>query len=129
MLRLLAAGQANPEIAARLYAAVSTVKTYVNALFGKLGATSRTKAVARARALGLLADWRAGALRCNHRAATAQKRHRYDDLSVAPPPPCRPAPSPATSPGCPLPCALRAMPSPRVDGGCYAHPGPVISTP
>ena len=56
MLRLIAAGHANPEIAARLYVAVSTVKTYVNAHFGKLGATSRTQAVARARALDLLGD-------------------------------------------------------------------------
>ena len=52
----MAAGHANPEIAARLYVAVSTVKTYVNTIFGKLGATSRTQAVARGRALGLLAD-------------------------------------------------------------------------
>ena len=56
VLRLLAAGHANAEIAARLHVAVSTVKTHVNALFGKLGATSRTQAVARARALGLLRD-------------------------------------------------------------------------
>ena len=51
----MAAGHANPEIAARLFVAVSTVKTYVNALFGKLGATSHAQAVARAR--GLLAEW------------------------------------------------------------------------
>ena len=53
----MAAGHANAEIAARLYVAVSTDKTYVNALFGKLWATSRTQAVARARALGLHAHW------------------------------------------------------------------------
>ena len=56
MLRLIAAGRANPEIAAELFVAVSTVKWYVNSLFGKLGATSRTQAVVRARELGLLAD-------------------------------------------------------------------------
>ncbi len=56
VLRLMAEGRSNGEIAARLYVAVSTVKWHVNALFGKLGATSRTQAVARARALGLLAD-------------------------------------------------------------------------
>ena len=56
VLRLMAAGHGNAAIAARLSVAVSTVKTDVNAIFGKLGATSRTQAVARARALGLLAD-------------------------------------------------------------------------
>ena len=56
MLRLIAAGRANPEIAAELYVAVSTVKWYVNSLFGKLAVTSRTQAVARARELQLLAD-------------------------------------------------------------------------
>ncbi len=56
VLRLMGAGLPNAAIAARLHVAVSTVKTYVNGIFGKLGATSRTGAVARARALGLLAD-------------------------------------------------------------------------
>ena len=56
VLGLLAAGLANAAIAARLFIGVGTVKTHVNRLFAKLGATSRTQAVARARALGLLAD-------------------------------------------------------------------------
>jgi LuxR family maltose regulon positive regulatory protein len=56
VLGLIAAGRANPEIAAELFVAVSTVKWYVNSLFGKLAVTSRTQAVARARELGLLAD-------------------------------------------------------------------------
>ena len=72
----MAAGQANPEIAARLYVAVSTVKTDVNAIFGKLGATSRTQAVARARALGLLADWRGTHPPPRPRAAVHQSRPR-----------------------------------------------------
>jgi len=37
-----------------LIVAVSTVKTHVNRIFGKLGATSRTQAVARAQELHLL---------------------------------------------------------------------------
>jgi predicted ATPase/DNA-binding CsgD family transcriptional regulator/DNA-binding XRE family transcriptional regulator len=54
VLRLMADGLANQAIAARLFIGVGTVKTHVNRLFAKLGATSRTQAVARARALGLL---------------------------------------------------------------------------
>ena len=54
VLRLMADGRANPEIAAELLVATSTVKWYVNSLFSKLAVTSRTQAVARARALGLL---------------------------------------------------------------------------
>jgi LuxR family transcriptional regulator, maltose regulon positive regulatory protein len=50
-MRLMATGHANAEIATQLYVAVSTDKTDVNALFGKLGATSRSQAVARARGL------------------------------------------------------------------------------
>ncbi len=56
VLGLMAAGLSNPEIAARLYIGVGTVKTHVNRLFAKLAAASRTQAVARARELGLLAD-------------------------------------------------------------------------
>ena len=55
VLELIAAGLSNPEIAARLFITVGTVKTYVNSIFGKLAVTSRTQAVARARTLGLLA--------------------------------------------------------------------------
>jgi LuxR family maltose regulon positive regulatory protein len=56
VLRLMAAGRSNQEIAAQLFIAVSTVKSYVNAIFAKLAATSRTQAVAHARAAGLLAE-------------------------------------------------------------------------
>ena len=56
MLGLIAEGLSNPQIAARLFIAVGTVKTYVNAIFGKLSATSRTQAVVRARGRGLLPD-------------------------------------------------------------------------
>ncbi|RIK38474.1 MAG: hypothetical protein DCC55_21030 [Chloroflexi bacterium] len=56
VLQLVAAGLSNQEIATRLVVTVGTVKSHVNHLFGKLAVTSRTQAVARGRALGLLAD-------------------------------------------------------------------------
>jgi LuxR family maltose regulon positive regulatory protein len=54
VLRLLAAGRSNPEIADELVVVVDTVKKHVSHILEKLGATNRTQAVARARALGLL---------------------------------------------------------------------------
>jgi LuxR family maltose regulon positive regulatory protein len=44
-----------PEIARELSVSVHTVRTHVRHVCGKLGAHGRTEAVARARALGLLA--------------------------------------------------------------------------
>jgi len=46
VLALIAKGRTNPEIAAQLFVGVSTVKTYVNAIFAKLGVTRRAEAVA-----------------------------------------------------------------------------------
>ena len=43
--------QGHGEIAHALVIALSTVKTHTNSIFGKLGVTSRTQAVARAREL------------------------------------------------------------------------------
>lgn len=54
VLRLIAAGRSNQEIADELVVALSTVKTHINNLYGKLGVTSRTQAVARARELHLV---------------------------------------------------------------------------
>ena len=54
MLRLLAQGRSNQEIARHLVVAVSTVKTHLHHLFAKLGAADRLQAVNRARELGLL---------------------------------------------------------------------------
>jgi LuxR family transcriptional regulator, maltose regulon positive regulatory protein len=54
ILRLLAAGASNPEIARKLIVAVSTVKTHVHHTLGKLNARSRASAVARARELNLI---------------------------------------------------------------------------
>jgi len=54
ILELVAQGLANPEIARRLFVSLATVKTHINNVYGKLGAKSRTDAVARARRVGLL---------------------------------------------------------------------------
>jgi LuxR family maltose regulon positive regulatory protein len=54
VLRLVAAGLPNKAIAAQLYLAVGTVKRHVFNVYGKLGVSNRTSAVARARELGLL---------------------------------------------------------------------------
>lgn len=54
VLRLIATGQSNAEIARSLVIAVSTVKTHTNSIFSKLGVANRTQAVAHARDLQLL---------------------------------------------------------------------------
>ena len=54
ILRLIAAGHSNAEIAGRLFLALSTVKGHNLRIFGKLQAQNRTEAVGRARELGLL---------------------------------------------------------------------------
>jgi LuxR family maltose regulon positive regulatory protein len=54
VLRLLAAGLSNPEIARQLYVEASTIKTHVKSIYGKLGVHSREQAAARARELQLL---------------------------------------------------------------------------
>ncbi|HEX8217648.1 MAG TPA: LuxR C-terminal-related transcriptional regulator [Chloroflexia bacterium] len=54
VLRLIADGCSNAEVADALVIALSTVKTHTNSIFSKLGTTSRTQAVARARNLGLV---------------------------------------------------------------------------
>jgi LuxR family maltose regulon positive regulatory protein len=54
ILELLAEGLTNQEIASRLFLALNTVKTHSRNIYGKLNVHSRTQAVARAQALGLL---------------------------------------------------------------------------
>ncbi len=53
VLREIAAGRSNKEIAERLYVSPNTVKTHISRLFEKLGAKRRTDAISRARELGL----------------------------------------------------------------------------
>lgn len=55
VLRLLAAGLTNREIAEKLVISPETVKKHRANLYGKLGAANRTQAVARAKELDLLA--------------------------------------------------------------------------
>ena len=45
MLRLIAAGRSNVEIAQRLYITPATVKTHINNLFAKTGVRDRAQAV------------------------------------------------------------------------------------
>jgi DNA-binding NarL/FixJ family response regulator len=54
VLRLLAEGLANKQIAKRLGVSEHTVKFHLNAIMGKLGAESRTEAVVRATRAGLI---------------------------------------------------------------------------
>lgn len=54
ILKELAAGHSNKEIAARLNVSPNTVKTHVARLYEKLGAKRRTDAINKARELGLM---------------------------------------------------------------------------
>lgn len=54
VLRIIACGASNQEIATRLVVTVGTVKGHINHILNKLEVANRTEAVAKARALGLL---------------------------------------------------------------------------
>ena len=54
VLRLIASGRSNREIASDLYISLGTVKTHINNTYRKLGAHSRTRALTRARDLNLI---------------------------------------------------------------------------
>ena len=56
VLRLLASGASNTEMAQALVVSTNTVRTHLRHIYDKLGASNRTQAVARARELHLLSS-------------------------------------------------------------------------
>jgi two-component system, NarL family, nitrate/nitrite response regulator NarL len=54
VLRLVAAGYTNPEIATRLTLSINTVKSYLRSVMTKLGARNRAQLITNARSQGLL---------------------------------------------------------------------------
>jgi LuxR family maltose regulon positive regulatory protein len=54
VLRLMAEGFSNREIAERLYFTVGTAKKHAEHIYGKLGVNNRTQAIVRARELGVI---------------------------------------------------------------------------
>ncbi len=54
VLRLIAAGLSNQEIARHLVVGIGTIKTHINNIYRKLDVHSRTQAIARARELSLI---------------------------------------------------------------------------
>jgi len=54
VLREIAGGRSNKEIAAQLNVSPNTIKTHVARLFEKLGARRRTEAILKARELGIV---------------------------------------------------------------------------
>ncbi len=54
VLQLIAEGLTNPEIAARLYLSLNTVKAHTRNIYGKLDVNNRTQAVTKGRGLGLV---------------------------------------------------------------------------
>jgi LuxR family maltose regulon positive regulatory protein len=54
VLQLVAEGLTNQEAASRLFVSLNTVKAHTRNIYGKLGVHSRSQAVVRARALGIL---------------------------------------------------------------------------
>lgn len=53
VIRLIAQGHSNTEIAAELFVSEATVKTHINHIFSKLGARDRSQVIVKARQLGL----------------------------------------------------------------------------
>ncbi len=53
VVRLIAQGHSNTEIAAQLFVSDATVKTHINHIFSKLGARDRSQVIVKARQLGM----------------------------------------------------------------------------
>lgn len=56
ILKLIAAGSTNREIAAQLFVSENTIKTHVARILEKLGTTSRSEAVSRAKSHGWISE-------------------------------------------------------------------------
>jgi LuxR family maltose regulon positive regulatory protein len=56
VLQRIAEGLTNQEVASKLYLSLHTVKAHARNIYAKLGVTSRTQAVAKGRALGILSQ-------------------------------------------------------------------------
>ena len=56
VLQLIAEGLTNQEIASQLYITLNTVKGHARNIYAKLGVKNRTKAVAKAKALGIISS-------------------------------------------------------------------------
>jgi ATP/maltotriose-dependent transcriptional regulator MalT len=54
VLKLIALGNSNQQIAEQLFISLHTVKTHARRIHGKLGVERRTQAVAKAKSVGLL---------------------------------------------------------------------------
>lgn len=57
VLRLLQSGRSNKEIAREMVVCEDTIKFHLRNIYGKLGASRRTEAIARAQSLGLDREW------------------------------------------------------------------------
>ena len=54
VLQLVAEGLSNEEVAQRFVISAGTVKVHLSNIYGKLGVSKRTQAIAKARSLGIL---------------------------------------------------------------------------
>lgn len=54
MLQLIAEGLSNQEMAQRMTLSLNTIKSHNRNVYGKLGVNSRTQAIVKARAWGIL---------------------------------------------------------------------------
>ena len=53
-MRLICKGYSNPQIASELVVTINTIKKHTSNIYGKLGVSSRTQAIARFYDLGLV---------------------------------------------------------------------------